>query len=725
MESLRGTDDLLVTNKEVDPHLEMSGLAKFFDGGSALLFDKVKGYPNARLLTNLFASEERVSRLFGVDDPHTLYVGTGTTWNKKRLFQGTARRAPDHRSRFGRAGGESCAGRGRYQAPHLARARAQPSAGGWIRGASAAQVSVYLDGVPLNQAQYGVVNLADIPVQALDRVEVFRGAAPLLLDSPGGGAINLVSAQARGQWARLATGAGSFGSLRSDAAFGWQKLRRSILFVAQFFQSRGDFVYLDDNATSTNQADDTLKTRLNNHARSLSLTTRAETDLGPIRLALIHDHLSKRTGVPGIGANPVLTTSLGVKRDVGSLLVTPRRERLAEGTGAREERLPGAQLRLYTVLHRDRFSDPQGKLTGVRQGSDDRTLRLGGNVALPWRAPLGQRLAFAGETRREQYSPTLVLPTHRALAQSRRRLLAWGIEDRWAIPALRLQLVGSFRREQVSDNFPAGPAYPGALPSPAVSRTIVLDRPIAGVYFEPRRGFALKGSVARLARAPTLEELFGNRGGVYGNPRALPERIETRDLGLVCHRAFAPRALLPTAIAAQASTYRSVARDLLVYIQNSQRSMVAQNISAARLRGIEADARLSWINGLTVTISWTRQWTRDEGQATYWRGKELPGRPRDELAFQATYAPGSWRAFYGFHYVAGNFLDRHHADRISARSLHDVGMSLRLPVTPMDAVAECRNVGDRRVLDYAGYLLPGRAFYVGLRTILYRKEGTP
>ena len=69
LESLKGTDDLLITSKEVDPHLELAGLQKHFDGGSTLLFEKVKGYPNGRLSTNLFASEERVSRLFGVDDP--------------------------------------------------------------------------------------------------------------------------------------------------------------------------------------------------------------------------------------------------------------------------------------------------------------------------------------------------------------------------------------------------------------------------------------------------------------------------------------------------------------------------------------------------------------------------------------------------------------------------------------------------------------------------------
>src|SRR3990170_4601004 len=69
LDALRGTDDLLVSDREINPELELAGLSKHFDGGAAMLFENVKGYPNGRLLTNLFASEERVSRLFGVDDP--------------------------------------------------------------------------------------------------------------------------------------------------------------------------------------------------------------------------------------------------------------------------------------------------------------------------------------------------------------------------------------------------------------------------------------------------------------------------------------------------------------------------------------------------------------------------------------------------------------------------------------------------------------------------------
>ena len=44
-----------------------------------------------------------------------------------------------------------------------------------LRGAPAGQVAVYLDGVPLTSAAHGVVNLADLPVTAIERIEVYRG----------------------------------------------------------------------------------------------------------------------------------------------------------------------------------------------------------------------------------------------------------------------------------------------------------------------------------------------------------------------------------------------------------------------------------------------------------------------------------------------------------------------------------------------------------------------
>src|SRR3989454_6711744 len=72
LEYLKENGELVSTDVEVDPHLEVAAIQKHFDGGAALLFNKVKGYPNARICNNIFASADRIARLLDVDDPRKL-----------------------------------------------------------------------------------------------------------------------------------------------------------------------------------------------------------------------------------------------------------------------------------------------------------------------------------------------------------------------------------------------------------------------------------------------------------------------------------------------------------------------------------------------------------------------------------------------------------------------------------------------------------------------------
>src|SRR5688572_19483744 len=85
-----------------------------------------------------------------------------------------------------------------------------------IRGSASSQVALYLDGVPPNQAQYGVVNASDLPIEALGRSEVYRGAARLGFDAPGGGVVQLRSREDPGTWANGSLGAGSCDTRKSD-----------------------------------------------------------------------------------------------------------------------------------------------------------------------------------------------------------------------------------------------------------------------------------------------------------------------------------------------------------------------------------------------------------------------------------------------------------------------------------------------------------------------------
>src|SRR5499433_1752230 len=69
LEYLKESGELVSTDVEVDPHLEVAAIQKHFDGGAPLLWEKIKGYPNARICNNIYATAERIARLFDVDDP--------------------------------------------------------------------------------------------------------------------------------------------------------------------------------------------------------------------------------------------------------------------------------------------------------------------------------------------------------------------------------------------------------------------------------------------------------------------------------------------------------------------------------------------------------------------------------------------------------------------------------------------------------------------------------
>lgn len=68
LDFLIAEDEVLVTDVEVDPNLEMAGIQKALDNGPAILFKKVKGYPGKRLMTNLLANGERIAKIFDVEE---------------------------------------------------------------------------------------------------------------------------------------------------------------------------------------------------------------------------------------------------------------------------------------------------------------------------------------------------------------------------------------------------------------------------------------------------------------------------------------------------------------------------------------------------------------------------------------------------------------------------------------------------------------------------------
>ena len=71
IDHLRREGQLLETDVEVNPELEMTGIQKLLDGGLPVLFNTVKGYPAARLFTNLFGDGNLIGGLFDAGNERT------------------------------------------------------------------------------------------------------------------------------------------------------------------------------------------------------------------------------------------------------------------------------------------------------------------------------------------------------------------------------------------------------------------------------------------------------------------------------------------------------------------------------------------------------------------------------------------------------------------------------------------------------------------------------
>src|SRR5436190_3381329 len=244
-----------------------------------------------------------------------------------------------------------------------------------LRGAPAGQVSVFLDGAPLTSASHGVVNLADLPVGAVERIEVYRDLSPLPLGAATpGGAIQLVTLSARERLdARVTRGSFDTWDGRMSAGFARGPARGALHIGVQ--GSDGDFRYHDDNGTPLNPGDDEISTRVNNRLDVASAL--ATVSVGSARTASVTARQAlfrKAQGVPGLGAIPAYNASLDYLRSLTQLEVA----RAPRGM------VPGARLSGALERERTQSQDLLGRLGLGRHDTDDHFASDLVNAALDW-----------------------------------------------------------------------------------------------------------------------------------------------------------------------------------------------------------------------------------------------------------------------------------------------------------------------------------------------------
>jgi iron complex outermembrane receptor protein len=569
-----------------------------------------------------------------------------------------------------------------------------------LRGAGGEHTAVLLGDMPL-AGEGEAFDLSLVPVALLDRVEVYRGGAPVWLGAGAiGGVLRLVPRSEPRSMAELTAGVGSFGLLHARVATSVVGDAGTPAWTAAAgaVRSDGDFPYTYD-PTELVPGDEREVRRENGHVDEGHGLAHLATDLagGTLEAAVVG--VGRTGGVPG----PAIRVS-NASRAITRVAATTTWRAEAAATSEAEPAWRG-RMSAGASYGRDAFSDRYGEIGfGRARITDDRTQRLsvlgaGDGRVLDW-----LRLATVVTGTHERLAPEDALAAAAVPSSERWSAAVAGEARIVARPAgVRLELRPSARVRVVRTEL-----HEIALGREGQASQATRAVPTArlGAVVEPMAGVAIGASVATETRVPTFVELFGDRAFVLGDARLRPERAVAADVGALARgRAGIVEGRV------EARGFATFVEDLIRYRRTAQNQALPENVGRARILGVEAGGRVRVARLVGLVVSGTLLSAEDRGL-----GRQLPLRPRfqgyvrPELYIGGAGPLSRITVYADVAHVGAMAADPHNVVAVPPRTLFGAGVAAELFAGALGVAFGASDLTDERPFDVLGFPLPGRSF---------------
>lgn len=572
-----------------------------------------------------------------------------------------------------------------------------------IRGSAASQVQVFLDGIPLNDAVGGAVDIGKIPLNNLQRITVYKATAPLELTGlNAGGIVDLQTRPGADSLAIVTAEAGSYGFLKGGAL-----LTRTIgathhHISVDYSHCDNDFPYTWD--ITEHQAGDAVEKRMDNQANtSLACLYGMAINL-PVGRFSAEVNFSNATN--GIFSYGTPDTNDGFVRD----------------------RVMGCHG-IYKAPAGENL-DFSGSVNGrFRQGLFQRespfaigTARKRASTAPYANAQLSLRytprpfLSFQAlsDGCYEGYSEEDLWDLNDRKHYSQRLTGRAGLEADGAIDGLlALRLKGLIRYERDSTN---GVSFaPGDLELHPELSSSWHPSGEAEARWQISRSFALSSSGRISSRSPTFFERFGHTEHAQGKPNLLPERRMDADVGISFEHSLLSSSLVG---------YQTVTYDKIVYVNRSQLMFVPENISRVNGMGLEWDFDCSpwkWLGCANVMTLMSNRLHSDS--IPQWNGKHEPLLPDFKDRIEAKFRIGKFVLGHSALFSSGYFKGPDNIDRFEPVPQLN-GYVTFDGIAHVSFTYRIDNYLERKAFDGAGTFeifqgtpLPGRMHSVALRIV--------
>ncbi len=545
-----------------------------------------------------------------------------------------------------------------------------------LRGTSAQQTVLLIDGVRYQSSATGLFDLSNLPAGALERIEVSRGGNTTLYGANAlGGAINLVGRApgGRGLSIRAQAAGGSFGerrfALSADGAAGehaWDAALSST-------DAGGDYPFLFNEYGE-------LRSLHRDNADFSNLFGRAawsHRDSAGLRIGFSAQGFHSERGTPGavVQGN---REQMRARLDESDLFSVARISFPAGGWG-----LSVAASGRLNALH---YTDPDARMAGP-SGIDNRYDGAEGGVVLRARTVAGTAgvIDLAAETSYATLQGDNLDPDAgsfvRRVQWSVAATSGWVFEE--GLLGWETGLDGGLRADIFSDL--EGAVSPSLGLNWRLGTTPLRLRARAGLSY----------------RAPSFSEQYYLN---YGNRDLRPERSASADAGLTWE--------LGEWGAAEAGAFMIDTRDQIVAVPRSPVSWSAANVARVLSRGVELAAAGSLLDGLVdARVSYTLMRAEDRtGGVTH--GRLLVYAPQEIVTGLAELRLGwcslnaNWQYISHRHTLPMNDA----ASALPHYAIAGAGISAgwKMGAIALAARLECANIFDTEYQVVRNYPMPGR-----------------
>ena len=619
-----------------------------------------------------------------------------------------------------------------------------------INGLSGNSIRYFLDGLPLDAKGSGVT-LANLPVNMIERVEIYKGVIPASLGSDAlGGAINIITNRRNRNYLDFSAGVGSFHTAKTDFSAQYRLPRTGLIFrpVISAAYSKNDYLMRDVKVRNEEHTAFVIKDLPRFHDGYRSLYAQLEAGVNDRSWAdvfFVSASVSKTDKEIQTGATQDHVIGMA-ERNTEALNFSARYEKnnfLVEGlrlNASLSQTFDHAQT-IDTTYRRyywdgtwieGSYSEIRGRSKMLRDYRRPFTVvrsNLDYRLAEGHSLSLNYLLNRAGNKQEDYWDESFepsndVLSKHVLGLSYDQSLLGGRLNNAFFVK----DYINHLRIGQTELSTTTGSGEMAG-----TSTRNYLGGGI-GTRYSASGILSLKGSYEHSVRLPVSRELLGNGSTVYPNVALQPEVSENFNLGAFGTWDMGGGHLLSYEVN---GFLRLVDNYIQATIYETQGMMQYVNVAAVHVKGVDAEVRYDWAGKLHLAVNASYDDSRDQrkytqsGDLSITYRNRTPNRPwafcNAETAYTFRHLAlqgdrlrlcADYRWVHWFYLTWAAYGSASSKSRVPTQHLTDLSALYSWAGGRYNLSLECDNVFNYLAFDNYMLQKPGRSFYLKFRLFL-------